>query len=136
MRVIAHWVVFAFIATILTLTMQFLGNPLLTFSEQLAAVWKNQGIFAIVIFMLMPLFIYDTVRLSHRFAGPIVRLRRALNDVAEGKKPVKIKFRDGDFWKDLADEYNILVEKGFLTEVPREQSTPVEQQEEPTAAAI
>ena len=114
LRIIAHWIIFAFIAAVLTFTMQFLGDPLLSFSEQLSNVWQNQGLFGLVIVLLMPLFIYDTVRLSHRFAGPIVRLRRALQEVADGQQPVRLKFRDGDFWKELADDYNVLIDKGYL----------------------
>ena len=114
MRIVIHWLIFAVIASVLTFTMQFLGDPLLPVSEHLRNVWQNQGIFGLVILMLMPLFLYDSVRLSHRFAGPIVRMRREINNLAAGNQPTHLKFRDGDFWTGLADDFNKLIDNGFI----------------------
>ena len=46
------------------------------------------------------------LRFTHRFAGPVLRLRRELRDLADGKQSPTLKFRDGDYWKDLAVEFN------------------------------
>jgi hypothetical protein len=56
--------------------------------------------------LMLPLLLLDVVRVSHRFAGPMYRLRNALRDVADGKQVAPIKFREGDFWCDMADEFN------------------------------
>jgi len=58
---------------------------------------------------LLPVFVMDTVKLSHRFAGPIFSLRRAIREVAAGETPRRLKFRHKDFWKDLADDYNAML---------------------------
>ena len=50
---------------------------------------------------LLPVFVVDTIKISHRFAGPIFSLRRTMREVAEGKPPRKLKFREGDFWHEL-----------------------------------
>lgn len=56
--------------------------------------------------LVLPLLLLDVLRVSHRFAGPMNRLRSALRDVADGKQVAPIKFREGDFWCDMADEFN------------------------------
>jgi hypothetical protein len=48
---------------------------------------------------------------SHRVAGPIFALRRALNLAAESGVLEKIEFRKGDFTKNLAESYNRLVDR-------------------------
>jgi hypothetical protein len=61
--------------------------------------------------LLLPLFLRDTLKLSNRFAGPMYRLRMALKSmVSEGTlKP--IKFRDGDFWQEAAEDFNVVASK-------------------------
>jgi hypothetical protein len=55
--------------------------------------------------------LYDTLKLSHRFAGPIVRLRNGLSAWGDGKEVQPIKFRQNDFWNELADHFNRAVER-------------------------
>jgi hypothetical protein len=56
--------------------------------------------------VLMPIFVHDVCKLTNRFTGPMVRLRRGLRDIAEGRDTSPIKFRDGDFWSEVADDFN------------------------------
>lgn len=43
---------------------------------------------------------------SHRIAGPIERLRRHLRARRPGEAEVPIRFRKGDFFQELASDYN------------------------------
>jgi hypothetical protein len=72
--------------------------------------------FAIIAMVLIPVFLRDAMRLSNRFAGPIVRVRRVLSDLAEGKTPRPVEFRQGDFWKSLANDLNRVVMKSAPTD--------------------
>jgi nitrogen fixation/metabolism regulation signal transduction histidine kinase len=54
-------------------------------------------------------FVIDSIKLSHRFAGPIFSLRRAIREIAAGNPPRKLKFRRRDFWQDLAQDYNAML---------------------------
>jgi hypothetical protein len=56
--------------------------------------------------LMVPVAVIDLIRLSHRFAGPMVRLRRSLAILSQGGDPGPLEFRNGDFWKELASEYN------------------------------
>jgi len=60
----------------------------------------------VVSLCLLPLVLVDVVRLSNRFAGPAYRLRRAMRQLAHGEKVQPITFRQGDFWKEFADDFN------------------------------
>jgi methyl-accepting chemotaxis protein len=43
---------------------------------------------------------------SHRVAGPLYRLHKHMTDVAEGKTMDDVKFRQKDFFMEIADAYN------------------------------
>ncbi|MBP86447.1 MAG: hypothetical protein CMJ64_07000 [Planctomycetaceae bacterium] len=60
---------------------------------------------------VLPVVLWDVLRLSHRFAGPMIRLRHALSDLANGKEVKTVSFRDGDYWTEFADHFNRLNER-------------------------
>jgi hypothetical protein len=60
--------------------------------------------------LVLPFVVWDVLRISHRFAGPMIRLRHGLRDLTAGKAVTPMNFRDGDFWTDFADEFNRLAE--------------------------
>ncbi len=113
-RVIMHWMVYAGIAVVLTVTLQCMSNPFGSFSDHFSQLRANQSLFGLVMAILLPIFIYDTVQISNRFAGPILRLRRVMRDIAAGKPPERIEFRKGDFWFGMAEDFNRLVDQGFF----------------------
>jgi hypothetical protein len=56
--------------------------------------------------ILLPIVMLDVMRLSNRFVGPVVRLRNGLREVAEGRPAQPLNFRDDDFWRELATDFN------------------------------
>jgi hypothetical protein len=46
------------------------------------------------------------IYVTHRIAGPIVRLKRTMREIAARKSPEPIVLRKKDYFKDLADEIN------------------------------
>ena len=59
-----------------------------------------------VMFLMLPVFLRDTLKMSNRFAGPMYRLRTALAELAETNETKPIKFRTGDYWLEVADDFN------------------------------
>ncbi|QDV74052.1 HAMP domain-containing protein [Botrimarina mediterranea] len=57
---------------------------------------------------LLPVVLLDLVKFSHRFAGPMVRLRESMRRAAAGEHVDPIRFRDGDYWQDLAEAFNAM----------------------------
>lgn len=119
-RIILHWVVFLCVASLVAFVLQVLSNPFRPLVDHLRDMWWSQGPFLVVMLFLMPVFVVDTVKISHRFAGPIFSLRRAIREIAQGKPARKLKFRDNDFWHELSEDFNaMLVHLGLLNdEVP------------------
>jgi methyl-accepting chemotaxis protein len=48
---------------------------------------------------------------SNRVAGPIYNLRKALGRILEGDKTVRIKFRKDDYFQELSEQVNLVLEK-------------------------
>jgi len=80
-------------------------------SDALATAFGNCLPFLVTSGALLPIFLLDTLRLTSRFAGPTLRLRAALSDAA-GDHPVRpLQFRHDDFWQEMAENFNILIQK-------------------------
>jgi hypothetical protein len=108
-RIIFHWFMFLAVASITALLLQVLSDPFRPMSDHVRELWWTQGPFLLVTVFLLPVFVVDTIKLSHRFAGPIFSLHRAMREIAEGKPPRQLKFRENDFWHNLAKDYNAMV---------------------------
>ena len=110
-RIIFHWLVFLCVATLASFILQVLSNPFRPLSAHLADVWWTHGPFLLVTVFLLPVFVMDSIKLSHRFAGPIFNLRRSIREIVDGKPPRRLKFRRHDFWHELADDYNAMLSR-------------------------
>jgi len=61
---------------------------------------------------LLPLVLYDLLRVSNRFVGPINSVRLTLRQLAEGERPARrVYLRGDDFWQELAHYTNVIAEK-------------------------
>jgi hypothetical protein len=122
-RIILHWLAFLSVASFVAFVLQVLSNPFRPISEHFQDLWWSQGPFLLVTVFLLPVFIMDSIKLSHRFAGPIFSLRRTIRAVAEGETPRRLKFRRRDFWHELAEDYNaMLVRLGAIDAESEEDS--------------
>jgi nitrogen fixation/metabolism regulation signal transduction histidine kinase len=110
-RLVLHWLVFFSVAALVAFCLQVLTNPFKPIEEHAREVWWTHGPFLLVMFLMLPVFIVDTIKLSHRFAGPIYRLRHVIRAIARGEKYQPLKFREMDFWQDLAEDFNEMVER-------------------------
>src|SRR3954453_11349017 len=108
-RIIFHWLVFMLVASAAAFVLQALSDPFRDLSAHFKDLWWSQGPFLLVMVFLLPVFVMDAIKLSHRFAGPIFNLRRTIRRVAQGEKPRRLKFRRHDFWQDLAEDYNAML---------------------------
>ncbi|MEO1616031.1 MAG: hypothetical protein AAFV88_09295 [Planctomycetota bacterium] len=106
-RVALHWILFFICNTIaLTFWMRLFEQPDGGMSESFAATFRRFLPFFVITAALIPAFVWDTLKLSHRFAGPISRLRGTLRDLKEGRSVQPLKFRDSDFWQEIAGNFN------------------------------
>lgn len=105
------------LALIFLVTVQgvFVGWAL---SKAIAAArhWQNPDqaaeFFKILLFTLLPLvalnFLIGTW-LSHKIAGPLLRIRQAMDEVSRGNLEVEVVLRSSDFLRTQAQEMNRMV---------------------------
>jgi len=65
--------------------------------------------FFVISALLIPAFVWDTLKITHRFAGPILRFRSALSAAAKGQEVEPLNFRNNDFWQEIASDFNSVV---------------------------
>jgi hypothetical protein len=114
-RIACHWFAFMAISLLVTTFLNTFGNveqPTLWDSLRLSVL--NQVPSLAVLFALLPWFIHDALKLSNRFAGPMVRLRNSIRLLTEGSETPALRFRKGDFWGEVADDFNRLQRKLLL----------------------
>jgi hypothetical protein len=122
-RIIFHWLLFLLVASLAAFILQVLSNPFRPLPDHMNDIWWTHGPFFLVMAFLLPVFILDSIKLSHRFAGPIYSLRRAIRDIAQGKPARRLKFRRHDFWHDVAEDYNAMLRRLELLSDDAEQPT-------------
>lgn len=103
-RAVLYWAACFLLVLILSLcTRIVLGPPRSALAPQ-ADLWLHLAPAAIAALLLLPIVVLDAVQFSHRFAGPVHRLRRQLQALAAGQRVTPLQFRAHDYWQDLAQE--------------------------------
>jgi hypothetical protein len=69
-------------------------------------LWFQYGPAFVASILLLPLVVWDLLKVSNRFAGPVLRLRRELKKLARGEHVNPLFFRRQDHWRDMADDFN------------------------------
>jgi len=106
MRCVLYW--FFCLCTILlfvAVATMFSGD-LKSAGDMFSGIWKQFSPAILASVLLLPLVALDVVRFSHRFVGPLVRLRNDLKRLADGEEVRPVNFRKNDHWHDLAEQFN------------------------------
>ena len=82
------------------------SNPWLQFLDTL----RTNLPVIVCLLVLVPVMAWDTIRFSHRIVGPLVRIRKTLQEMAAGELVRPIKLRDGDYLTELRDDFNKMLE--------------------------
>lgn len=111
-RIMLHWVGFIVLFLTMVLTVEvFLSDPGTPLVECAAVTIQKHILVLVVLAALLPMFLYDTIKLSHRFAGPVARLKNGLSSLADGRNVDEIKLRKSDFWIEMAADFNRVVRR-------------------------
>lgn len=111
MRVVGYWLLCIASIALMILCWRIITGPARMFYTHFDDMWFYFGPALVGAVLLMPLVLFDIVRLSNRFAGPLLRLRRSLRALAKGEEVAPLQFREGDFWQDFAKEFNAVAER-------------------------
>ncbi len=109
LRLVVLWIATALVTSLMTVLMQFYADPTTSFFSHLGAV-KNWSPILLACAVTMPIAVLDLFRFTHRFVGPVYRLRSELRSLAAGEARPPLKFRKGDYWQDMADDFNAVAE--------------------------
>jgi hypothetical protein len=69
-------------------------------------LWWHLQLSVLASAVILPVILLDLLKLSHRWVGPIFRLRKCLHALSRREPIPPIRFRDGDFWQGLAHDIN------------------------------
>jgi hypothetical protein len=116
LRVLVYWLACMIFVTLPLALIYAFANPGKYLHEHYLNLLLRHWPVLAALTAMIPFIIYDTIRFSHRFAGPISRLRRELIRYEEGEEIFPIHFRKGDFWRDVVDRINNVVERAETAE--------------------
>lgn len=109
------------------------------FGEKLAAVYPQGHLVKIFykvnlqvlinLFLALPILLYISMRISHRIAGPVYRIKKELAEIGQGRLDKQVKLRDRDELKDIATSINqMLTGLKAISETKRKELEKVEQE--------
>jgi len=107
-RAIMYWAATLVIQVVLLIFLTMMISSPDDFYLNMARLWTYLRLLVIAAALVLPMVLRDLVRLSHRWVGPILRLRNALNALSRGEPVSPIRFREGDYWQELAGDFNIV----------------------------
>lgn len=110
-RVCLYWLSCLLTVVFMVFCYRIVTGPVRPFFWHFNELATYLGPAVVASLVLLPLVVMDVIRLSHRFVGPLVRLRRSLRALARGESIEPLRFRNGDFWQEFADELNAVAER-------------------------
>lgn len=115
-KIAIHWVLF-FICNALAMMIwiRLFEQPDAGWGQTLSDTLLRFLPFFIITMALIPAFVWDTLKLTNRFAGPILRLRSALADASAGRAVSPLHFRNNDFWQEIAENFNSVMRRHDVT---------------------
>ena len=110
-RIVLHWLFVSLLIAGVMPLWQLMSNFKLDepFVGQLQNQWAKTVPVLVVLVAMLPIFVLDTIRFSHRFAGPIFRFHNVVKRLAAGEQVEPIHLRKGDAWTEFANDFNAMV---------------------------
>jgi hypothetical protein len=114
LRFAGYWFVYHFVLWNTLFMYHFLqykvdvldGGPMQTFGALYADFCQKYYPMLLAAFAVLPLLLYDSVRTTHRIAGPLVRFRQTLRQLRQGEYVKAVKLRDNDLLIEFQQEFN------------------------------
>ena len=106
LRVASYWAFCLLSICLLVICWSVFTGPPRRFSDLALDAYQRYAPALAASLILLPLVMIDVVRMSSRFVGPVVRLRSGLRELADQGTARRILFRDNDYWREMADDFN------------------------------
>jgi hypothetical protein len=108
-RIALYWLLSMFIQALLIMLLSVGSGSTDELFQRTHQFWWHLKLVAVSSLLTLPLLLLDITKLSHRWVGPIFRLRTAMQALAMGEDVQPLTFRTGDYWKDLSDDFNAVL---------------------------
>src|SRR5688572_5431837 len=96
-RVALYWLLGMFIQALLIMLLSVGTGSSDELGQRTAQFWWHMKLILVSSLLTLPLLVLDIIKLSHRWVGPIYRLRSGLQALAMGEPVKPITFRAGDY---------------------------------------
>ncbi len=113
LRMLGQWMAFlmAVVCALPLFRAIMLGDIATPLNVRLQQAGVDSVIVLVVFLLLLPYFIYDSFKMTNRFAGPMYRLHQTIKALAAGEPQSPLNFRKNDYWQEVAQDFNALVER-------------------------
>jgi hypothetical protein len=101
-RALTYWLVCLMMQILSITLLPLLFHPPENYYVIGEQFWWMLGLGVVGSIAALPLIVMDILRLSHRWVGPVFRLRSYLESLRYGQPVGSLHFRAGDFWHELA----------------------------------
>lgn len=105
-RVLLYWLCAILYVGIGSACFQYNQNPEWTLTKHAVVLFSQMWPWIPTVVLILPLAIYDVVRLSNLFVGPIYRLRKHFAALRQDIACAPLTFREDDYWRDLTAPIN------------------------------
>jgi hypothetical protein len=114
-KIALHWIaLFVCNSIALVIWVSLFEQPDANWKQNVGDSFRRFLPFFIITAALIPAFVLDTLKLTNRFAGPISRLRTEIRNASEGRPVRRLSFRTNDYWREIADGFNTLIDRSGL----------------------
>jgi hypothetical protein len=107
-RAAVYWLCCIAVMTVMLICWEVFSAPGSISEIQFDQLWYRYAPALAASLLMLPFILLDVVRISNRIVGPIFRMRNYMRQLAEGKPVESLQFRQDDFWRDMAGEFNAL----------------------------
>ena len=109
-QLVYHWLMFLTTLLWILVIVEFVKSGFTArIGECMSNVMHDNVVMLMSLLVLAPMAIYQMVKVSHRFVGPMVKFRRSIARLGAGEQVEPVCFRKNDFWKDIAANFNLVV---------------------------
>lgn len=105
-RLILHFWWFVVAVLLSTILLQYVNNPHDTVAQHAERLRWTMGSFVLVAFVIAPILIWDSIRLSRKLAAPVEQVEERLHDFAREGKALEIPEETDSLWRGLVCECN------------------------------
>jgi hypothetical protein len=108
-RTTMYWLFCMGALSLVMIVWRVITQPAQPFAAHVMRLYAEHAPVFVASLLLLPILLIDAVALTNRFAGPAVRLRRAMRQLADGEPVEPVRFRKHDFWHEFSEDFNRVV---------------------------